>query len=488
MRRLWHSATVGPESWSAEPESWRLGNDLAVLTTRSGQRRLVFWVFAVVGAGLVAGLAALHRLTVASPANIEIAVVTSAASGRNWSNFVEATRLAADERQFAIRVDATANTCTVDSPRGPIVFRWHPALGTRNIHRIVADLCKQPRPPLALIGASNSSLTQAIAEELGQCDDPTRSPFLLMTTATDDRLIDANKGRSVRFGFCNRYQAKTVVVRLKEFYAEHKIAKPAVCAILVRVLDDPFTVDLARDLEQQLQAELAATIVPPPESLRKRGGSAEEGSGAFWSLSTSTGGFDDPTDEEKFLARKIAAKIAARPDRQWVLALPMGMSQYRRLSAALESATQQHTPMSKPRAPTALVVLTGDSIEHANIREAAPNQLLAVPLIYFAHVNPLDETVASPVNRQIPTRSLNRDIVRALLATIPSLGGDSTPEKLFESLSRYVPHDGDGLFFDGRERRQGGGAILALPNPDRSEFDQVLPPQWRTTSDQGASN
>ena len=79
--------------------------------------------------------------------------------------------------------------------------------------------------------------------------------------------------------------------------------------------------------------------------------------------------------------------------------------------------------------------------------------------------------------RAIPSRGLNREVVRALLRVIPKMGMRPTPEKLAAELADYVPSGkGERLFRD-HERHEGGGAIVAAPK--KEEFELLLPAGWK---------
>ena len=417
---------------------------------------------------------------------VEIGVLFPGASDTNWLDFVAGIELAAGEQGLTVEHRTETYECYVSSTPTPVVFRWYPEVGSRGIRRRVSELCKQPRPPLALVGANNSALTYALAVELAKCPKQ-RVPLLLMTNATADALIDVNPGRSFRFGYNNGYQAQTVVARLREYYAASGFADPQVRAISVQVLDDPFAIDLAYHFERELATQLQAEFVAPDEpEVAVEGPSLGSGPKFAWSLKTSAGAFDDPSDEEWRLAAKLVDRMARDPNRQWALALPVGTAPYRRFAYALHKSFEDHPDsVAAKKARSGLVILSGDSMNYYTFNRAIVNQLLPsetpAPVIFFAHVDPIDPTVSADRNSRIPAQGLDRQVVRALLRVLPELGPTPTPAALAEALTTYAPQtDGEPLFRD-QERYRGGGAIVAIPRTDENRFDLLLPTRWQST-------
>jgi hypothetical protein len=217
------------------------------------------------------------------------------------------------------------------------------------------------------------------------------------------------------------------------------------------------------------------------------GGIAEEDAvDTCWSLETSTGGFDVPTDEERKLAREIVRRMVEKPDKQWALVLPVGTTPYRRISFAVHNAFNDVSDKAAAeKARTNLVVLSGDSMDYHDFREAIINQLLPeetpAPIIFFAHVNPLESTVSKAIDSNASARILDREVARALFAVLPKLGPDPSPSKLAEALTNYRAEGAETPFFQRRERRAGGGAIVAIPDPKNQRFDIRLPAAWQET-------
>jgi hypothetical protein len=334
-----------------------------------------------------------------------------------------------------------------------------------------------------VIGASNSALTQSLAIELSKCGAD-RIPVLLMTDATADSLVSINHGRSFRFGYNNSYQAKAVVARLKEYYASKGFGDANVHALVIQVVDDPFAVDLAYHFERELADQLSAAIVPPakPSGVNPPILLGPPPANA-WSLSTSTGAFDSPSEEEWALAHMLVEEMAQAPEAPWAVALPVGTTPYRRMSYALHRALDDYSDRAKTAAiRQRITILSGDSMSYATFAQSQRSQLYPeespAPVIFFAHVNPLEGAVDAESRSQASAQLLNRDVVHVLLDVVSELGSDPTAEALATALARYSPDDRPSFFVNG-ERREGGGAILAIPRPRDGDFQLVVPTAWR---------
>lgn len=405
-------------------------------------------------------------------------------SDRSWSDFVLAVDLAAEELELPFSITESQHQCTVDLGTQKLLFQWHPEAGSRNIRYRVRELVRSPDRPIALVGANNSAMTQAMIEELASHADSVEPPVALLTYGTADYLLKDYPDRSFRFGFNNSYQARTVAARLKEYYQQRLGTLPKVNAVLVQVLDDPFSVDLARNFEKELSGQFQATFVPP---LRPRpDGDASDGrkttSSQAWSLTTCTGSFNTPSEEETELARNLVGRMVSNPDRQWVLVLPVGTDSFRRITSALSSALSDLPGRSKENpAAENLTILSGDSMNYYTFKNPGRSFLdpskIPAPVILFAHVHPEDATVVNPPNHHVPSRGLNREVARALLTSLADEKARSGPAALAEALKQYRSRNRTTAYFRNHERAEGGGAILIVPQQDR--FGIELPSAWK---------
>ena len=472
--------------WHALP--FAAAEDRPTMNSRRGG-----WGKPAVAVGLLVALAALASLWWGGrPADppVEVGVFESASSDTGWSNFVAGVRAAAAERGMTARLGDEEDVVTVDAGARRVAFRWYPELGSRGMQRRVREVCAAPAPPVAVVGASNSSLSLALAEQLADCGPD--APLLLLSTGTADHITGIHEGRTFRFGYRNAYQARTVVARLAQYDREQAVpeaSEPAV--ILTQIEDNPFAVDLARDFERELDERLEPTFVAAPEEFRHGGGTIggvePPTPGRTWTLSTSAGGYDQPRPEEERFADAAVAAMVADPDRPWVLVLPVGSTPFRRISFALDHAMRSAGDRAKAeRARRNLVVLSGDSMGYHTFRESRRNQLLPdeipAPVIFFDHVDPIDAPLAARLEegtpaRNVPNIGLDRDIAGAVLDVLAEADVPATPAALADGLRRLT-EDGRPMFARG-ERSGGGGATVAIPQADRGSFELRLPARWQ---------
>lgn len=472
-------APLAPGKWLEPPVFWRSEYEVRKWRTMSlGKKSLLGIALALVLA-LVAMWTWHYRSRPQAP--VEIAVFFSGTSHRGWANFVEAVRLVADPDT----VEARDKECLVKLKPRAVLFRWYSEVGTGGMQRRVREVCLQRRPPLAVLGANNSSLTRALAEEMKSAKAGPNTPLLLMTTATQDELIQVHPNRTFRFGFNNSFQADTVVKRFRQYHDERHQATPVtINTVVVRVADNPYSTDFADRCLERLRQEFAT---PPFVN-------------TDYSLPTETGGYE-PSIEESQIARNISDQMRQARTNQWVLILPLGSSALRRLCKALDRELQlaglrNTKDFMEGKSDVDLVVLTGDAVDYYDFGESEPGHLepeqTPGAVVFFAHTNPTDETVASPPNRNVPSRGLNREVAIALLSIIPRLGQEPTADRLEAALREYQATNEP--FFRDHERWQGGGAILAMPKKEsrRGEdrtaekllFQLELPRDWLAVASQ----
>lgn len=443
------------------------------------------WVWTLLAILTTAGLAAVGYRAIwpPDPVDLEVAVFFPSTNVASWPDFVQAVKLAADERGLAVDWREGGHSCTVQTSPIPIRFQWYPAIGSFEMQQSVRQACQRSRPPIAIIGATNTRMTEALAQAILDSSRDDRSPLLLMTTATADELIDVLPDRAFRFGYSNRYQARAVVARLAEMVeASANPDEPAfpIRAILVQIEDNPFSLDLARDFEVELQTKLGASFVPAPQPFdpRRAARCAVHG----WSLETATGTTDEPTANESQLAKAMLDAILQAPQTTPVVVLPAGADLFGRLGRALTTEIGRRSLSDDDRRTLGrLVFLSGDSLDYFDFAEAKRGQIppraTPGPVIFFCHENPTDESLGPIADSRRPSVGLNREVARALLDVVPTLGTRATPSALAESLMEWKTDDT--TVFDRRERRQGGGAVVAEPDRARDLFQFHLPKEWR---------
>lgn len=443
---------------------------------RPAARRLL--LIAAIGA-LAFALFAYRLWFVRGSNDLEVAVFYPSTNVSAWPNFVRAVHLAAEERRLAVQEDGWRRAVTVATSPMPIRFQWRPAIGSYEMQRSARDACRQAKPPIAVVGANNTALTEALGRQIRESSRPDWIPLLLMTTATADELIDVVPERTFRFGFSNLRQATAVVQRLQDLYAsdawDARSSDAPVIAVVLQVLDNPFSVDLAGDFESVLKQRLDARVAPPPPQFSSGDGADR------WSLKTAAGGRDQPTEEEARLAAAIADVFLSHPQSRPVLVLPIGGDLFRRILAALSQALDRDPRTAAWGDPArTLAILSGDSLDYFDFAEGQRGRVSAAAapgtVLFFAHSNPLDPSLGPEPDMHAPSIGLNREVVRRLLDVLPALGKEADPQRLAKALAE-LPENGRRLFH-GRERRSGGGAIVASPDRENGRFELSPPDDW----------
>lgn len=480
MTPLRHSAAVGTEKWPNTPEIWS-GAVLAKGRTMVSFRRRLPVITLFVAVLLAAIAIGTYEYFKAAPLQgVEIAVLFPSTDTSDWQDFVQAIHLAAQEKGFQVRDDHAKFTSIVETAGEPITFRWYPFIGSYRMRKIVRELCQRKHPPIAIVGASNSSLTRAIGDEIQVSGRKDSTPVLLMTYATSDSLIDINSGRSFRFGFSNSHQARAVVDRLKTLLDESESssdeARPNV--IITQVLDNPFSIDLARQFEQALSSELNGVIIPPVAPFDQGAHAGEMN--AAWSLTTATTEHGDPTMEERTLAKEIVSTFSRHPESPAVLVLPLGSDAFVNVAGEIRMEMRRRELQTGKSPIPSLTIVTGDSVDYYEFGGNGIGPITARQLpgrvLFFSHVNPVDRTIHPTPNFHCPTISLDREVARALIEVIPTLKSPVDSEELMKGLSTTKRRED--LIFKDRERIRGGGVVIAKPDVVHDRIEFVMPDAW----------
>lgn len=281
---------------------------------------------------------------------------------------------------------------------GKLRIRWYKLQSEVSTADWVKALAARNPAPIAVIGGGTTDRAIQLAEALAAQEQwHGDRPPLLITTATadtatadfdmtDDRggvpLVDLYDDRTFRFCFTNRQMAEAVVGFV--FDGPEAALRPPgnarVPVVTVSWGDDRYSVDL-RD---QFTAALTRRFAAP-------------GRLAVLDHSTipfSVGGNLSPNPRERDVAEFVADRLRTVPDERVLLVLPSTTQPARRLLRAVVEA--------EPRAAGKLVVVTGDGIPmNAVLRDgefAWPAASLPVPLVFFAHNNPVawDGSAAAP--------------------------------------------------------------------------------------------
>ena len=272
---------------------------------------------------------------------------------------------------------------------GKVHIRWYKLQSEVSTEDWVKALAARKPAPIAVIGGGSTDRAIQLAQAMdAQKEWHGDRPPLLITTATADtatadfdmssdrggvQLVDLYDDRTFRFCFTNRQMAEAVV-RFVFDGPEASLRPPAnarVPVVTVSWGDDRYSVDL-RD---QFTAALARRFSAP-------------GRLAFLDNSTipfSVGGYLSPNPRERDVAEFVADRLRSVPDERVLLVLPSTTQPARRLLKAVIDA--------EPKAAGKLVVVTGDGLPlNAVLRDgefAWPTAALPVPLVFFAHNNPV---------------------------------------------------------------------------------------------------
>ncbi len=243
---------------------------------------------------------------------------------------------------------------------------WHEGGGVTGLPNRVRALLERPRTPIAVIGSSNTFLTAALAETLGQLQaghrDSVSLPVLLVPWATSvlvesqssgiRPLLQLYPGRTFRF--CpNNGQIADMVVQAVRGRTEGSIN-----VLMVVDQRDPYSTDLARGFEKAIEETTGARLLGSPIELSEAGG----GSGDF----PSSAELDGADRVWSIISEQVdhAREQATNPTQFWVV-LPLQGSPTRRMIHALnERATEfeasNHTEVS---------ILCGDGIGRETLQQ-----------------------------------------------------------------------------------------------------------------------
>ena len=135
--------------------------------------------------------------------------------------------------------------------------------------------------------------------------------------------------------------------------------------------DDPYSLDLAKQFSQVLRERKPGG--PPVAITQDR-------------IGYSVGTFTDPNPQEREVLNRILADLASHPDDRSLLVLPAVTQPARRALRALAA----DSPLIGKKQ---LVAVTGDGVSFNTVYRdgdvAWPVQELSVPLVFFAHQDPV---------------------------------------------------------------------------------------------------
>jgi hypothetical protein len=422
--------------------------------TFGGWRAAIGFTFVAFMAVLGAAWFAINRQSRQIP---EIAVLTAASNTTTWTRTVGAAEWAA--QKLGLRTNADGDAVEIRRADGSplVVFKRYRDVGLLEIAHRVASLSERRHPPIAVLGGSNSTAARVIAEALQDEARKRRNPPLfLLTSGTVDDLVEVYPNRTFRFGHPNSRQVREVVEELKLKYEDQGVDPPIFKAALVSFDDDPLSADVARRMRAELVRVYGETRMEFQEV----------------ALPTATGSHDDPSPREKDVCRLLAQRMVEMPAQPWIVVLPTGADALRRLSIAMHEALRIHGDEVARLAYDNLTVVAADSLDFPDFTARLSVDDIRVQAIFFAQFDPraAGEEVPNPDRLAL---SLYADAVHTALAAARTASVSLDSESFRQALIAYKETDAE-TYFDGPERRSGGGAVRVAPNPMTRRFDFEL--------------
>mgnify|MGYP000369974843 CR=1 FL=1 len=348
--------------------------------------------------------------------------------------------------------------------------RWYKLSSEVGNRDWVKALAERRPAPIAFMGGGSSDRAIELAEALNEQTHWQGSrPLLFITTATANTVIDPETsepksliglypGRTFRGCFTNEAMARAVV----DFILQQEDLRPKGAiearAYILAWKDDPYSVDLAEQFKERLQ-ERKDLKVPLRMFLDKIG--------------YSVGTFTEPNPAERAVMERILPDLASNPGDRALLVLPAVTQPTRRMlrSFAAES------PLIGKR----LVAVNGDGVSFNFIYRDGevnwPIRELAIPLVLFAHQNPVawgtDDKSAGSDSLQPPNSTddvlLFADMIRVIAKGIYSdprvTEADGLANKLRSGQPEYFNAEG--------ERLTGKGEYVIVLRPQFLEGGRV---------------
>ncbi len=305
-------------------------------------------------------------------------------------------------------IDEDDDVLIVETPRNRrrVRFSWHGLRGERQARDEVRKAVEADAP-VAVIGASNTVTTLALARGLHRLDGD-QKPLLLVPWATSVELLKEYPGRTFRFCSNNRRLASLLVDCLR---ARPGREGPGRVEMVVDRLD-PYSVDLADCFRGEIarafpQAEVPAQV----DETATSPGPRFSGRGPL------------PTESDLRHARSIWRTVSDDPMRETLVVLPLQNDPARRMLLALNAAGPgRHEAEKMP-----LTVVCGDAVGPTT-------------LAWFANQLAFPVWGASAASNHAAERGLPEDVmeqaetVAALLIALDRPGPAETSDGLRHAL------------------------------------------------------
>lgn len=439
-------------------------------------RRLLPTVLVVLlGVAVAFALRAQFRSRPAAPSPVpdgdyEIAWIHTTTTPQTWERLVAA--MFQIRREYPVEVDASRAfldqtaavpevVLSVPGRSDKIRVRWYKLSGEVGNQDWVRALAGRNPPPIAFMGGGSSDRAIELAQALDkQGEWKGARPLLFITTATANTVIDPDtnqpesllklyEGRTFRGCFTNEAMAGAVVDFVWQAEDLRPVGRPAAQAYVLSWEDDPYSVDLAEQFRIRFaeRQDLGAPLHTVPGSIEY-----------------SVGTFAEPNPRERRVLDRVLPDLAAHPEDRSLLVLPAVTQPARRMLRAFAA----DSPLIGRKR---LVAVTGDGVSFNTVYRdgevAWPVRELAIPLVFFAHQDPVAWSgggTTDPAPLHPPTATddvlLFADIVRVLAKGIylqARVDADGLADKLRAGNPPFFNPDG--------ERRSGEGEYVVVFRP-----------------------
>jgi hypothetical protein len=420
-----------------------------------------------VGVGVIA-LVSLLAVTVAGawytakrhrqPADPEIAVLVSRSNTTTWPRFVQSFTAAAKRHGCTIAEvpDAQADRLRIIFPAGDsVVFKLYKELGHAGLRERVLSLCESPNAPIAVLSGSNSGSARVVAEALRDREASGRpAPVYLLTSGTVDDLTTIHPKKTFRFGHNNSKQAAAVVRDVLERMRERGTSASQIQLAVFEIKDNPFACEFSGLVKKEVEAAFKSRTIAFKELI----------------LPTAVAPADSPTEKERENAVWLARKMSDDPWQQWLVVLPANAEANRRMWQCHYEALQELGANNMALHLDNVMFIAGDSLDFVDFTGALKPHDLHSRAVFYAQYDPrLDaKGVPDPV---LVREALYHEIAETVMGTLQDPSARKSVGGLRQALADYRRSPGDALFFDGPERRSGGGPVMVRSTISEAKFE-----------------